>query len=68
MNDEPHVGSVDAHAERDGRDDDVGPFAEERILVAAALVVRQAGVIGQRGDADPVSQAASASTSRRDVQ
>jgi hypothetical protein len=35
----PDVGPIDAHAERDGRDDDVGAFAEERILVAAALGV-----------------------------
>ena len=52
MNDKPHVGAIDTHAERDGRDDDVGPFAEERILVTAAVFVGEAGVIGQCRVAD----------------
>ena len=42
VHDEPHVRSVDAHAEGDGGDDDVDAFAEERVLVAAALRVRRA--------------------------
>ena len=33
MHHEPHVGAVDAHAERDRRHDDVDLFVEERILV-----------------------------------
>ena len=39
---EPHVRSIDAHAERHRRDDDVDLFVEERILVAMPLVVRHA--------------------------
>ena len=48
VHDEAHVRSIDAHAERDGGDDDVGALVEERLLVPAAHVVRQAGVIRQR--------------------
>ena len=52
MHDEPHVGSIDAHAESHGRDDDVGALAEKRVLMAAALHIRQPGVIGECGMAD----------------
>ena len=52
VHDEPHVRAIDAHPEGHGRDDDVGSLAEERILMAAALGVREAGVIGKRGMAD----------------
>ena len=53
VHDESHVGSIDAHPECDRGHDDVGPLAEERILVAAALAVRESGVIGQGSMADP---------------
>ena len=43
---EPHVGSIDAHAERDRRDDDVDVLVEERVLIAMPLLVGQPGVIG----------------------
>ena len=48
VHDEAHVGSVDAHAEGDGGDDDVGALVDEGVLVARALVVGQAGVVGHR--------------------
>ena len=51
VNDEPHVRAVDAHAERHGRDDDVRALAQERILMAGAVVIRKTGVIRQRCDA-----------------
>ncbi len=69
VHDEAHVRSVDAHAECHRRHDDVDALAEERILVAASARRRRA----RRGRAAParrshVSHAASASTSRREVQ
>ena len=45
VHDEAHVGSIDAHAEGDGGDDDVGALVDEGVLVAGALVVGQPGVI-----------------------
>src|SRR5690606_36630679 len=45
MHDVAHVRLVDAHAERDRRDDDVDVIARERVLVARTLCVRQARVI-----------------------
>ena len=36
VHDEPDIGSIDAHAERDRRHHDVRVFVEERILVADA--------------------------------
>ena len=48
VHDEAHVRAIDPHPERDRRDDDVGVLFEERVLVAAALVVGQAGVVRQR--------------------
>ena len=36
VHDEAHVGSIDPHPERDGRDDDVDVFVEERVLIAMA--------------------------------
>ena len=46
MHDEAHIRTIDAHAESDGCNDDVGVLVEEGILVAAALGVGEAGVIG----------------------
>ena len=48
MRDEAHVGLVDAHAERDRRDDDHALFAQETLLVALAHLRIEAGVIRQR--------------------
>ena len=48
VDDEAHVRSIDAHAEGDGGDDDVGALVDEGVLVARALVVGQAGVIRDR--------------------
>ena len=47
VHDEADVGPIDAHAERDRRDDESAPFVEERGLVAAALGVGEPGVIRQ---------------------
>ena len=52
VNDEPDVRAIDAHPEGHGRDDDVGALAEERVLMAAALAVRKACVIGEGGVPD----------------
>ena len=49
MHDEAHVRAIDPHAERHGRDHDVHPLAEKRILVPAAFLVGEPGVIRQRG-------------------
>ena len=51
VDDEPHVGSIDAHAEGDGGDDDVGVLVEERVLIPAALVVGKPGVVRPGADA-----------------
>ena len=48
VHDEPHVRSIDAHAERHRRDDDVDALVEKRLLMAAAHVVGQAGVVRHR--------------------
>ena len=48
-----HVRAIDAHAECDRRHDDVGPLVDERLLVGAALVVRQPRVVAQRAEAPP---------------
>ena len=50
VHDEPHVGAIDAHAERHRGDDDVGVLVEERVLVAAALA-------GRRGRRDTAARA-----------
>ena len=69
VHDEADVRSIDAHAERHRRDDDVGALVEERLLMPAAHVVGQAGVIRHRAvPLARVSHSASASTSRRDEQ
>ena len=52
VDDEPDVGPVDPHPERHGGDHDVCALAEERVLVAGALRVREAGVIRKRVDTD----------------
>ena len=51
MHDEPDVGTVDPHPERDGRHHDVDRFVQERVLVPVPRRVVQAGMIGQRADA-----------------
>ncbi len=47
VDDVADVGLVDAHAERNGGDDDFGAIVDEVILIAAAVRVVHAGVIGQ---------------------
>ena len=51
VRDEPHVGLVDAHAERDGGDHHDAVLAEEARLVGRPHRRRQAGVVRQGGDA-----------------
>ena len=51
VRDEPHVGLVDAHAERHGRDHDQAFLVEEALLVMGSGFVGQAGVIRQRREA-----------------
>ena len=46
MNDEAHVGSVDAHAESNGGDDDVDVFSLEGLLHSPPFVGRQTRVVG----------------------
>jgi hypothetical protein len=48
MCDEAHVGLVDAHAERDGRNDHDPVLVDEAILIAGTQICVEAGVIGQR--------------------
>ena len=43
-----HIRAIDAHAEGDGGHHDVGPLVDERLLVAAALLVGQPRVVAQR--------------------
>ena len=51
VDDEAHVRLVDPHPERDGRHHHVHLVAPERLLIARALLVRQAGVVGHRAHA-----------------
>ena len=51
MYDEPHVGSVDAHAKGDGGDDNVGMLVQACVLIPAALVVCESGVVRPGADA-----------------
>jgi hypothetical protein len=46
VDDEPHVGLVDAHAEGDRRHDDPQLAVHERLLHAVALALGQPGVVG----------------------
>ena len=48
MDDEAHVGAIDAHPEGDRRHDDVRLFLEEGVLVSAPLLVWKTRVIWQR--------------------
>ncbi len=48
VRDEPHVGLVDAHAERDGRDHDQPFLVEKALLIGRPGFGGQAGVIRQR--------------------
>ncbi len=52
VHDEPHVRSIDPHAERHRRHDDVRVLVEERVLVAASFLVCEAGVIRPRPHTD----------------
>ena len=46
VDDETHIGLVDAHAEGDGGHDDVHVLHEEFVLVLGADLVVQSGVVG----------------------
>ena len=48
MDDEPHVGPIDAHAEGHGRHDDIRALVEKLLLMPRAHVVGQPGMIGHR--------------------
>ncbi len=48
MEDESHVGSIDAHAERHRRDDDVDVLVEERVLIVIPRAIVEAGMIRPR--------------------
>ena len=48
MHDEPDVGPIDPHAERDRCDDDVRVLVEERILIPASIRVGHPGVVAAR--------------------
>src|SRR5438093_8037347 len=49
----PHIGLVDSHAERAGRDDDPRLSREKRTQHASPNARAQAGVTGCRADAGP---------------
>ena len=51
VDDEAHVGAVDAHAEGDGGDDDGEPLVHEGLLRRPPLRRGEAGVVGGAGDA-----------------
>ena len=51
VDDEAHVGFVDAHAEGNGGNDDVYFFHEEFVLVFGTDFVVQTGVVGEGFDA-----------------
>lgn len=51
VHDEPDVGLVDPHPEGDRGHHDLDPVKNERFLDRVALLRRQTGVIGARGDA-----------------
>src|SRR5690242_10204584 len=53
VQDEPDVGLVDAHAKRDGGDDDLDPVLDEEVLPLGAFGRIEAGVVGTRGDSLP---------------
>ena len=50
VDDETHIRLVDAHAERDGGNDDIDVITSERFLRVGALLVEQAGVIRTRAN------------------
>ena len=68
MNDETDVRFVDAHAEGDGGDDDLGAIVDEGVLIAAAILVRNAGMIGQGLVPSATSSSQVLSTSARRMQ
>ncbi len=49
MNDKAHVGFVDAHAERDRRNDDLYIVTDKGFLIFAAVRIFQPGMIGADG-------------------
>ena len=51
VDDEAHVGAVDAHAEGDGGHHDVRPLVHEGVLVGPSLLVGEPGVIADRSQA-----------------
>ena len=51
VDDEAHIGLVDAHAEGDGGHDDVDLLHEELVLVLLTRLAVEAGVVGQGADA-----------------
>ena len=59
MDDEPHIGLVDAHAKGVGGHHHLHPVVEEIILIPAAGVGVQLGVVGRRPDAPALQQAGS---------
>ena len=68
VRDEPYIRLVDAHAERDRRDDDQRVFHEEPPLVLGARFGRQARVIRQRAKPWSASHSAMLSVLSRDRQ
>src|SRR5690348_7345373 len=51
MDDKPNVRFIDAHAERDRRDDDLCLVPQKRVLVAVPVGLVHPGVIGQSTEA-----------------
>ena len=49
VDDEAHVGFVDAHPEGDGGDNDLHIVADERFLILLSVYIFQSGVIGSGG-------------------
>lgn len=68
VRDEPDVGFVDPHAERDGRDDDEAVLPEEARLVRGARLGVQARVVRRASMPFSVRKAACFSTELRDRQ
>ena len=56
VDDEAHVGLIDAHPKGDGGDDDGGVVADEGFLASRAIIGLHAGVVGARADTVVVEQ------------